>query len=195
MNHLIIIANPANTSYNAAIQHTIVNQVKRHNQEVKIRDLYAVNFNPVLQQEEILNFQKKIYKPDVCFEQQQIEWADVIYFIYPTWWYSMPAILKGYCDRVFAHGFAFTSSPDGPIGLLKGKKAFLFETAGDTEQSIVERNLMPSMKHTIDVGILAYCGFEVLQHKVMTDIHNISDEQRQKYLKEIQITIEQQINL
>lgn len=195
MNHLIVFAHPTANSFNGAIKESIVNQVRMHKQDIKIRDLYSVNFNPVLQHDEILDFHKNKYRPDIAFEQQQIQWADVIYFIYPTWWYSMPAILKGYCDRVFAHGFAFTSTPEGPKGLLHGKKAFVFETAGDTEQSLIQKNLKETMMSVIDVGILQYCGIEVLQHKIMPNIHEISEEKRKKYLRKIEITIQQQIHL
>ncbi|WP_042352594.1 NAD(P)H-dependent oxidoreductase [Bacillus massiliigorillae] len=195
MNHLIVFAHPTANSFNAAIKDSIIKQVKMHKQEFKIRDLYAINFNPILQYNEILDFQDKQYSPDIAFEQQQIQWADVIYFIYPTWWYSMPAILKGYCDRVFAHGFAFTSTPDGPKGLLHGKKAFIFETAGDSEQSLIQRNLKQSMVQVLDVGILQYCGIEVLQHKIMPSIHEIHTNQHEQYLREIEITVQQQINL
>ncbi|MGM9924914.1 MAG: NAD(P)H-dependent oxidoreductase [Bacillus sp. (in: firmicutes)] len=195
MNHLIIYAHPSANSFNSAIKATIIQKVEQSNHAIKVRDLYELHFDPVLQHEEMLDIQKNQYRPDVLCEQQHIAWADVIYFIYPTWWYSMPAILKGYCDRVFTNGFAFTSTPDGSKGMLYGKKAFIFETAGDTEHSLLHRNLKQGMMNTMDIGILQYCGIEVLQHKLMPEIHDISDEARQKYLREIGISVEQQMYL
>ncbi|XID94654.1 NAD(P)H-dependent oxidoreductase [Paenibacillaceae bacterium WGS1546] len=189
MNHLIIYAHANGNSFNAAVRDTIANALRERDQEVAIRDLYALNFNPVLTDGELNGFYERKYAADLEEEHRHIRWADALYFVFPTWWYGRPAILKGYIDRVFSTGFAFRYSKQGPIGLLTDKKAFVFQTAADPEQTLTDRDLLTAMRNSIDVGILNYCGLEVLGHKFMTGIHHVSDETRQQYLQEVEDTI------
>ncbi|WP_050613709.1 NAD(P)H-dependent oxidoreductase [Bacillus testis] len=189
MKHLIVFAHPSQDSFNGAILKTICTQLQNQGQPVEIRDLYRLSFSPVLTQDEIRGFKELSYSKDIAKEQDYIDWADVLYFIYPTWWYAAPAILKGYFDRVLSSGFAFQSTLEGPAGLLKGKKAFVIETAGDTEKSLAIRGLSENMRHTIDQGILGYCGIEVVQHFILAGIHDLSNEERQLHLDKISGTI------
>jgi len=98
--------------------------------EVRVRDLYELGFDQVLKGSDLLNLQTGKFADDIKAEQEQIEWADVITFVYPVWWAGLPAMLKGYVDRAFANGFAFTYGENGPIGLLSKKKAIVFSTTG-----------------------------------------------------------------
>lgn len=185
MNHLIIYAHANENSFNAAVRDAILNELRGRNEEAAVRDLYKMKFDPVLTDSELNGFYEQKYPSDILTEHQHIQWADVLYFVFPTWWYSMPAILKGYIDRVFATGFAFRYSKEGPIGLLTGKKAFVFQTAADPEEALLSRNLISAMENSIDTGILSYCGLAVAEHKFMTGIHHVSDETRSRYLQEI----------
>ena len=67
---------------------------------------------------------------DIKTEQDHVKWADVITFVNPVWWVGLPAVLKGYVDRVFSYGFACESVDGAPRGPLNGKKALLFCTTG-----------------------------------------------------------------
>jgi NAD(P)H dehydrogenase (quinone) len=100
-------------------------------------------------------------------------------------WYSMPAILKGYIDRVFATGFAFRYSKRGPIGLLNGKRAYVYQTAVDPEEALLTRDLVAAMRNGIDVGVLEYCGLQVMERKLMPSIHHVSDDVRAQHLSDI----------
>lgn len=186
MKHLIIYTHYNESSFNAAVRDTILHYWEEQKHEVRVRDLYQLPFNPILTESELNGFVEQRYAADIASEQEHIQWADVLYFVFPMWWYSMPAILKGYMDRVLANGFAFQSTDDGPIGLLKGKKAFVFQTAGDSEEWLAARDLIKAVRTSIDVGILNYCGLEVVDHKIMTGIHHVSDSTRKRYLSEVQ---------
>jgi putative NADPH-quinone reductase len=75
----------------------------------------------------------KELEPDLKKAQEDILWADSLVFVFPMWWYSFPAILKGFIDRIFLPSFAFKYSKNGsnfPDKLLKGKKSFLICTSG-----------------------------------------------------------------
>src|SRR5690606_40356054 len=108
------------------------------NHQVRVRDLYDLGFDPVLSPAELKQYEdeEKAISVDVKAEQEAILWADHIIFVYPTWWWSMPAILKGYFDRVFVPGFAFSVSEKGIEGLLKGKKAWIIQTTGSDRSYI-----------------------------------------------------------
>lgn len=189
MNHLIIFAHENEGSFNGAIRDTIVHELQEQNQNVSVRDLYRLRFNPILTMDELNGFYEQQYPDDIAAEQQHIREADVLYFVFPTWWYSMPAILKGYFDRVFATGFAFRYSKAGPIGLLSGKKALIFQTAADPEEALSARSLDSAIYNAIGVGILHYCGLDVVEHKIIPGIHHASDETRSEYLSEIKKSV------
>lgn len=88
--------------------------------------MYELNFNPVLKDDGFTVKQTGKIPASVRIEQEHLLWAENILFIFPTWWGGMPAILKGYIDRVFTNGFAFESQAAGSKGLLKNRKAMIF---------------------------------------------------------------------
>lgn len=130
MNTLIIYAHPTKESFNSSIKNQVIKVLDRKNHEIKIRDLYQLNFNPILTEDDFTSFSQNKVPEDVQAEQNAISWADHLVFIYPTWWIGMPAILKGYIDRVFTNGFAFRHTKDGSQGLLNGKKVIIIQTTG-----------------------------------------------------------------
>ena len=122
MNILIIYAHPQSpNSFNHAICETIKNSVEQAGHMVKVRDLYALEFNPVLSAVEL---SVKNAPVEVLIEQNFIHWADMLVFVYPLWWGGMPAIMHGYLDRVFSYGFAYTSGANGSVGLLNNKRIY-----------------------------------------------------------------------
>jgi NAD(P)H dehydrogenase (quinone) len=90
-----------------------------------VRDLYGDNFQPVLTTNDFEALQSGNLPADIEREQQNITDANYIWVVFPVWWTNMPAILKGYIDRVFLNGFAYTMKGDQPIGLLHGKKVVI----------------------------------------------------------------------
>jgi NAD(P)H dehydrogenase (quinone) len=188
MNNLIVFAHPNRneTSFNAAIKNIIKDTLLKRGEEVTVRNVYEMNFDPVLTEEDLQRTFQGEYREDIKKEQGYIAWADHLYFVYPTWWYSMPAILKGYIDRVFSSGFAFQYTKNGPVGLLNGKKAVVFQTAADPIEALQERNLITAMEACVGTGILEYCGLEVIEHKIFHSVHHAGDEARKQYLLEVE---------
>lgn len=185
MNHLIIYANHSHTSFNQAILNELHEKISRQGFEVKVRDLYDMNFQPVLTNAEINDLRSGIVMSDVAIEQDFIRWADVIHFIYPIWWTGMPAILKGYIDRVYSYGFAYLSGKDGAIGLLKGKKVFVYNTLGQSKEEY-EKEMFHALNLTSDTGVFNFCGMEVVEHLYFPSIMRVTDEVRKKYLMNIE---------
>jgi NAD(P)H dehydrogenase (quinone) len=126
-------------------------------------------------------------KEDIRAEQKKVLWADVLILQFPLWWFSLPAIIKGWVDRVFAMGFAYGGGRVYDTGVFKGKQAMLVLTTGGAASSYTSngRNdeLSKNLFH-IEHGILFFTGFTVLPRFVAWSVARASPEERQKYLNE-----------
>ncbi|MDM5157083.1 NAD(P)H-dependent oxidoreductase [Bacillus sp. DX1.1] len=172
-------------SFNHAILETVQGQLEEKGHEVRVRDLYALNFNPVLATDDFISFSQGNTPAEIEEEQKHIAWADVITFIYPVWWAGLPAILKGYVDRVFSHGFAYAYSENGIEKLLSGKKGLLLSTMGNTKEAYTANGMFEAMKKTTDAGIFEFTGIETLEHTFYTSVPSVDDAARKQYLEEV----------
>lgn len=191
MNYLIIYTHPNPGSFNHAIMETITEELRHHGRGVKIRDLYQMGFNSVLRAEDIADVQRGSVAQDVKEEQGLIQSAEVMIFVYPLWWAGMPAMLKGYIDRVFTEGFAYRISDTGIAGLLAGKKVFLFTTMGASMGDYEESGFFRSMGQVTDTGIFAFCGCEVRGHKYFASVPYVTDSDRKRMLDEVREIVKQ----
>ena len=135
MRALIVYCHPRPGSFNAAVRDVIVQKLHSHGAETRLRDLYAEGFSPVLQPEEHAGYlncpTNRLPVDDHC---RDVEWADTLIFVYPTWWYGLPAMLKGWLDRVLLPDVAFKmpddQNPNIRPGLLHIKRLGVFTTCG-----------------------------------------------------------------
>lgn len=164
MKHLIIYSHPNQGSLNHHLLQTAIESLKTKNQEIVIRDLYQLNFNPVLSLEDMNGQRIGNVTEEVKQEQQFISWADHITFIYPIWWTGMPAIMKGYIDRVFSYGFAYRYEQGVQKGLLTGKLTTIINTHGKSQAEYESFGMHKALSLTSDKGIFTYCGLEINQH-------------------------------
>ncbi|MBD1382296.1 NAD(P)H-dependent oxidoreductase [Metabacillus arenae] len=185
MKNLIIYAHPNETSFNESIKQCALTSLQK-NGEVRLRDLYANQFNPILKNDYYNSFAPTDMPDELIAEQAEITWADNLVFIFPTWWAGMPAILKGYFDRVFTNGFAFRMSDNKMEGLLKNKKAVILQTTGLSAESMKPNQLVTSMKTILTVGIFDPCGIEILTHKFLYSVPYIDNEARREMLMEVE---------
>lgn len=185
MNQLIVIAHPSKKSLSYQIKERLSNKYVKSGDQVKIRDLYEMNFYPVLTSDELKYLKEGKTCPDISVEQAYIEWADQITFIYPLWWNAFPAILKGYIDRVFTNGFAFRITENGLEGMLKNKKVNLITSAGMSQEALKKSNVFESLKVTQDHGVFEFCGMEVLKHEYITESTSLSDEEKEEVVERL----------
>ncbi|MBC9928893.1 NAD(P)H-dependent oxidoreductase [Chitinophaga qingshengii] len=164
MKHLIIYAHPNTESLNSLFRKTVENTLLQQNHEVIVRDLYQLHFDPVLSLEDMAGQRAGIVSEDVLREQEHIAWAEVITFIYPIWWTGMPAIMKGYIDRVFSYGFAYRYDQGVQKGLLTGKSAYIINSHGKSKAEYQSIGMDDALKLTSDKGIYTYCGFDIKRH-------------------------------
>lgn len=189
MKHLIVYAHPNPTSFNNGIKEQLEKTTKENGHEVVVRDLYELNFAPVLNSSDFEFFQKGEVAADIQKEQEYIKWADVITFVYPVWWTGLPAILKGYVDRVFSYGFAYAYVDGVPTGLLAGKKALLFSTTGTPNEVYGPNGMHSSMKQTTDEGIFGFSGVEVIDHVFFGGVPTADEATLKGFLNEVEATV------
>ena len=185
MKYLIIYAHPSPASFNHAILETVSGELSKHKKDFTVRDLYKLNFNPVLTEEDFAAIRNGKVKQDIMPEQDLIRAADTIILIFPIWWSSMPAMLKGYIDRVFTIKFAYDVTADGIAGLLQGKKVFLISTTGASKEDYDKVGAFEMMTSSIDMAIFQFCGMEVIGHKFFSAVPNISDQDRKQMLEDL----------
>ena len=164
MKHLIIYTHPNPESLNGYFKNTLIAHLNHLGHEVVVRDLYDLNFYPVLSLEDLGGQLQGVVAADVQVEQEWIRWADRITFIYPIWWTGLPAMMKGYIDKVFSYGFAYSYTHGIQEGLLKGKEAVVINTHGKSNEEYQQNGLGNALSLTSDQGIFSYCGFEIIQH-------------------------------
>lgn len=159
---LVVYVHPAREeSLSGAILDAFVDGVARAGIEARVRDLYLLNFNPVVSKQDWFDgFVGKVPK-DCEAEQEHVLWADALAFVAPAWNWSMPAMLKGYLDRAFViPGFSFDSDPNGNTykgGKLTHKKALIVQTLGGTLQTGFRFGNVADYAQGL-VSAMHYCG-------------------------------------
>ncbi|OXA83820.1 NAD(P)H-dependent oxidoreductase [Flavobacterium hercynium] len=176
MKNLIIYAHPNSSSLNHFFKHTIVESLEKSNQEIVIRDLNEINFNPVLSLDDLSKQRLGTVTSDVQIEQDYITWADRIIFVYPIWWAGMPAIMKGYIDRVFSYGFAYQYNQGIQKGLLTGKSTIIVNSHGKSHAEYEANGMGKALILTSDTGIFSYCGLEIQHHFYFDKADSVFDE-------------------
>lgn len=184
-NILWVSAHPSPRSLNAALRRAGIERLRGRGETVVESDLYAMGWNPVLDAEGFTSAAESFHPTedvraayladrlpaDIAGEQRKLRDADAVVLQFPLWWYGMPAILKGWFDRVFHSGFAFGIDPESgrrlrfEQGPFRDKRALVVTTLGDRPRAIGPRGksgefgqLMFGLLH----GTLAYTGMQVL---------------------------------
>jgi len=188
MNISIILAHPNKNSFNHAIALTCIQKLKEQGHTVFYHDLYSERFDPLLPAHEISkdgNIDQNVIK--YCDELVR---SDVIIVIHPNWWGQPPAILKGWTDRVIRPGIAyeFREGDNGegtPIGLLKAKVAFVFNTSNTSEER--ENNIFLDPLETIWKNcIFDLCGIKQFHRKMFRIVVTSTSEERKAWLREVE---------
>ncbi|MFZ2310168.1 MAG: NAD(P)H-dependent oxidoreductase [Patescibacteria group bacterium] len=159
MNTLIVYAHPTHTGHHGYFLDQLISVLDNKNIDYEVLDLYNLNYDPILKAEELGSRTTHKINETTLDYQEKVKNADKLIFIYPTWWQGMPAILKGFFDRVFASGFAFIYKGGLPVALLKGKKAAVFSATGGPK--VINKFLLSErgMK-VITKNILGFCGIK-----------------------------------
>lgn len=121
MRVLVVYCHPVPESFCAALRDAALEAIAAKGCEARLVDLYAENFDPVMRDDERREYNERApADPALADHIAHLKWAEAIVFVYPTWWYGLPAMLKGWLDRVWAKDVAFALDPGGRITPLMG---------------------------------------------------------------------------
>ena len=189
MKVLLVFAHPEPKSFSASLRDVAIHELEAAGHEVRVSDLYAMrwkaevdrsDFSALAPNERLLPvaasknaFTTNTLTDDVKAEIEKLLWADTLILQFPLWWFAMPAILKGWVDRVYAYGFAYGVGEHSDKrwgdrygeGTLAGKRAMLIVAAGGWEEHYSARGVngpIDDLLFPINHGILYYPGYDVL---------------------------------
>jgi NAD(P)H dehydrogenase (quinone) len=165
---------------------TLGDELAQKGHAVRVRDLYESGFDPVLKAADFEELAQGRVSADIQPEQDELRWADQLILVFPIWWAGLPAILKGYIDRVFSYGFAYLYTEEGPKGLLNEKKVMIVNTTGASNEQYQQLGMHDSFSKTIDLGIFQFCGMEVNGHHYFGAVPMVSDEERHAMLVQVE---------
>lgn len=187
MKHLLVFAHPRRISLNRAILERTEHVLESMGHSVQVRDLYKIGFDPVLTEEDFSSMGRGQIPEDIKKEQDFVAAADVITLIYPVWWAGMPAIMKGYIDRVLAYGFAYAYTPQGELqSLLAGKKGWIINTQGEAEEIYRKNGMSRSIDQAAEEGIFDFTGISPLGRLCFGSVQDAGEEQGKKILDELE---------
>lgn len=136
MRVLVIYCHPNPESFNAAIRDTVLEALRESGHEARLIDLYGRGFNPVMSMADLQVYNEEGKNLDPFRDQaDDLLWAEAVIFIYPTWWFNVPAMLKGWLERVLVPGFAFempTAQRDHLPKLTNIRRIVALTTCGAT---------------------------------------------------------------
>ncbi len=186
MNILWVYAHPEARSLNGSLRDAALQQLCADGHTAEQSDLYAMQWDPVVTAEDYAHDSHRRFHvaaasstalatgtlaPEIAAEQEKLLRADAVVLQFPLWWFSMPAIMKGWVDRVFVEGFGYgIRTSDGSTrrygdGMLAGKRAMVVVTMGGSEHTVSPRGIngdLHEMLYPIQHGILFYTGMSVL---------------------------------
>lgn len=179
---LIILGHPSTDSFCGAIANNYFEAATQAGREVRIVQLGALNFDPVLH--ESYN-QIQTLEQDLLDAQADIMWAEHLVFVFPLWWGGVPALLKGFIDRTFLPGFAFKYRQGKvfPDKLLKGRTAHLLVAMDTAPWYYKWVYWMPGL-HQMRRHTLAFCGIKPLTTLMFGPVLTSTTAQRQKWLQQ-----------
>ena len=183
MNILIIYAHPNCKSFNNAILKQVESSIPSTH-KVKTIDLYKENFDPVLKFDEENKRRDLAKSPETSKYRDMIKEADKLIFIFPIWWSGMPAILKGFIDRVFVSGFAYSYKKIGLEGHLKGKSAWIITTM---DAPAIALPFCNDYSKVLKNQILKPCGITPVKLTTLAQVGSSSQEKRKLYLEKISV--------
>jgi putative NADPH-quinone reductase len=171
MKVLIVLAHHRENSLVHSVKNKFEKGLTDSGHQVTTLDLFKVGFDPVLREEDEPHYDQveQKFSPEVHEEMERINQHDAIVFVFPMYWSNMPAIMKGYLDRVWNLGFAYSYlSPN----TMKVKKVFFMTTTGASEEIFIKRDHIKFINHYFNNVVAGYCKVENSRVKIFDDAHN-----------------------
>jgi NAD(P)H dehydrogenase (quinone) len=202
MKVLIVFAHPEPQSFGHALLDRGVHALREAGHEVAVSDLYAMGFNPVASAADFtqrrfpdaLQYDREqkhasahqAFTSDIQVEIDKLRECDMLILQFPLWWFSTPAILKGWIDRVFVNGLVYGSGRRFDAGGMKGRRAMVSVTTACYPDMVEPDGLLAHLDINLwhlQHGTLAYAGFDVLPPFAAWSIHYTTPQKRAEYLE------------
>jgi NAD(P)H dehydrogenase (quinone) len=209
LNVLVVYTHQDPTSFTTALKNVAVEELSHQGHSVVVSDLYGQGFNAVAQKWDFVTTSGRhfnymleqkhaakldlAFSPDILGEIEKMRVADLVIFVAPIWWFGVPALLKGWFDRVLAMGVAWDGGRIYENGLMRGKQAFFVGPAGGPAEyyrpegrhkaSIVQ------VLHPINHGTFAFCGFDVHEPFVPMNVLGSTPDELNQYLSELKFRL------
>lgn len=154
---LVVVAHPRRDSLTAHIAELATRRLTAAGYHVDLLDLHAENFDPRMTAADLPEWgnREKTYSPETESHMRRILAADVIVPVFPVYWLQVPAILKGWIDRVWNYGFAYGRSKPR----LAGKRILWLGLAGAADDDAIVELMQEALSTQLNDGIAYYCGF------------------------------------
>ena len=181
---LVISAHPPEGSFGAALADAYAERAWRDGHEVELLSLERLRFDPVLHE----GYRKpQPLEPDLLAAQRAIDRAHHLAFIYPIWWGSVPALLKGFLDRVLLPGFAFQyrAGNSFPDKLLAGRSAHIVATMDTPPWYFRWVQGAPGLRQ-MQKNTLAFCGIAPVKTLALGPVLDAGEQQRARWLQQVQ---------
>ncbi|MFF1697734.1 NAD(P)H-dependent oxidoreductase [Streptomyces sp. NPDC058257] len=194
---LVVSAHPEPRSLNASLASFAAEELRAAGHEVQVCDLYAMKWKAAVDADDFPGHTAdrrlqvmaaseqdtlaERLSPDIAAEQEKVRRADAVILQFPMWWFSAPAILKGWIDRVFTAGFGYGPAVPPPYseGALAGRRALVSVTVGARESSFTDRGIhgrMADILHPVQHGLFWFTGMEPLEPFVVYDANDLPED-------------------
>ena len=183
MKVLIIYAHPERESFTYEVLRAFTAGLEESGHTVEVIDLYEIGFNPLTTRSEVYG---EDIPEDVAEQQKIVSSAEAMAFIASTWWNGFPAILRGWIDRVFSYGFAYTASENylGTKGLLPHKKVTIIQFINSSEEDKSQAGMLHSLEQVNIANFTEICGIPLVeQHFFFNHPQYLNEEKKREYLQ------------
>jgi NAD(P)H dehydrogenase (quinone) len=171
MQVLAAFAHPVRDSFTGSLLDAFLAGLDEAGHKAEIADLYREDFESRFQPEDFAQFKGGAMPDAVRREQARVDRAEGLAFVFPVWWWSFPAILKGWIDRVMSQGWAYDFSPARSRGRLADRPVLFLGSAGSREATYRNYRYDDAMTTQIDIGILGYCGLRNVSTRILYDVN------------------------
>ncbi|KIW25162.1 uncharacterized protein PV07_10823 [Cladophialophora immunda] len=169
MHVLVVVCHPKQESFTHAITDQVIKGAQSKGHTVKVIDLYRDGFNPIFTPRDWEQFEGVTMPEDVLEHQRFVEESDAIFLVFPIWWYQMPAMMKGWLDRVWSAGWCYKWERNPEGSLLSHRPCTVLALAGATSRQLDRWGYDKQIHHLWRYGVFGYCGFEPLRITIFDD--------------------------
>ncbi|HBL5002079.1 NAD(P)H-dependent oxidoreductase [Enterobacter cloacae] len=185
---LIVTAHPVENSLSQSLAQRIAGKLQEQGTQVEIADLHAEGFSPTMIRPDLDLYHGDVSAlPDeVLLEQQRVERADMLVFVFPIYWWSVPALLKGWFDRVLTVNWAYKVAEDGRIvGNLRDVPVRLVATAGSDIAGFDKHGYSAAIQSQIVEGVFGFCGLKNVTLDILYQADSATPQQVDEFLQSL----------